>query len=352
MTNDTMTKKTPHEAIGHWSLVIGHSGAVPNFGNAGAEYDALQHAAAVVPLLDRTQIELTGPDRAAFLHNLCTNDVKRLQPGQGCEAFFTNVQGRVIGHGYVFQGAESLIFETAPGQAATLLPHLDRYLITEKVELRDRSEAYGELLVAGQAAETPLGKLTGSSAPMERLSHVEVRIGQAAAALRRVDLTGGNAFLLSAQREAIPGLWEALCAAGCVPCGLEAFEMARIENGTPIFGQDISDKNFPQELARNKQAISFIKGCYLGQETVARIDALGHVNQTLCGLKFTGSAVPQPGTELTANAKVVGHITSAAFSPGLASTLALGYVRRTHNAPGTTLESSVGQATVVPLPVA
>ena len=127
--------------------------------------------------------------------------------------------------------------------------------------------------------------------------------------------------------------------------------MARLEFGTPLYGQDITEKNLPQELARNDRAISFTKGCYLGQETVARIDALGHVNRTFCGFRFDGQAIPESGLELSADDKVVGHVTSAAFSPRLNSPLALGFVRRERNDPGVTLNSALGNATVVAIPL-
>src|SRR5262249_33064178 len=107
----------------------------------------------------------------------------------------------------------------------------------------------------------------------------------------------------------------------------------------------------PQELGRDALAISFTKGCYLGQETVARIDALGHVNQTLRGLRFHGQTVPTPGTVLTVADKTVAHVTSAAFSPRLNAPLALGYVRHGQTAPGTQLRSSLGEATVVEFPL-
>ena len=107
----------------------------------------------------------------------------------------------------------------------------------------------------------------------------------------------------------------ALVAAGVAPCGQAAFDAARIEWGFPLVGHDISDANLPQEIARDKLAISFTKGCYLGQETVARIDALGHVNKTLVGLRFAGSTLPPAGSELLAGDQAVGQVTSSAYSP-------------------------------------
>src|SRR5690606_6094431 len=130
-----------------------------------------------------------------------------------------------------------------------------------------------------------------------------------------------------------------------------AVEVARIEAGMPLYGMDITDDNLPQEVDRNDWAISFNKGCYLGQETVARIDALGHVNRTLVGLRFASESVPEPGGELLAGDKVVGHVTSAAWSPAQRRAVALGYVRQGHNRPSARLVSAVGEAEVIALPM-
>jgi folate-binding protein YgfZ len=322
-----------------------------HFGDPRAEYEALTSGVGIAPWLGRTQIEFTGDDRAAFLHNLCTNNVRALRPGQGCEAFITNVQGKTIGHGYLFAGAESLIFDTAPSQAAKLLPHFEKYHLREKVAFRDRAEDWGEVLLAGNGAVERLERSTADAPPQARFDHRTVQVAGRALSLRRLDFCGPATFALSGDAAAVEAAWAALSAAGARPCGHDAVEMARIEAGTPVFGQDITDKNLSQELARDALAISFTKGCYLGQETVARIDALGHVNQTLCGLRFSGPGVPPPGTELSAADKVVAHVTSSAFSPRLNAPLALAYVRRGHAIPGAKLTSSRGEATVVELPL-
>jgi folate-binding protein YgfZ len=321
------------------------------FGDARAEYAALNGAVGVADFSDRTQIELAGADRQTFLHNLCTNEVRRLSAGAGCETFLCNAQGHVLALANVFCGAESVVVETVPGQEAKLLAHFDRYLIREKVELRPRSDDWAELLLAGPGADELLKPLVPHP-PQRLLDHVEVRIGEAVASLRRVDITLPYAYLISCSRTAIAAVWDELCERGAKPSGSEAIEMARIEAGTPYFGRDIADANLPQEVARDSRAISFVKGCYIGQETVARLDALGHVNRTLCGVRFDGSDIPAAGTELTDEAgKVVGHVTSAAFSPRLAGPLALAYVRRGANGPGARLESKAGAAEVMSLPI-
>ena len=132
---------------------------------------------------------------------------------------------------------------------------------------------------------------------------------------------------------------------------MAAFDALRVEADMPLFGVDFDASNLPQEVARNDRAISFTKGCYLGQETVARIDALGHVNQELTGVRFEGAEVPAAGTELTHGGSVAGRVTTATFSPRLDGPLALAMVRREWLAPGTRLETPVGPCDVIMLPV-
>jgi folate-binding protein YgfZ len=138
----------------------------------------------------------------------------------------------------------------------------------------------------------------------------------------------------------------------------ESFEVLRIEAGTPVFGRDVTEKNLPQEIGRDDRAINFVKGCYLGQETVARIDALGHVNQIIRGLRLLPAApCPAPGSIALAEGKRVGYVTSSALSPGWKSPIALALVRATHARPGTELmvqdpaANDVGVATVTALPM-
>lgn len=334
-----------------------NAGVALDFGDVASEYAALTGAVGIADFTTRTQIELSGADRASFLHNLCTNEIRKLAAGAGCEAFLTDAHGHVLAFVYVFCTADSLVLETVAGEEPKLLAHLDRYLIREKVELHPRSADWAELLVAGPRAAPLLGEAFGhegqaAAIPQGLLDHVSLRFGDAEASVRRVDITGPLAYLVSVPRPVVTELWERLCTAGAAPCGAAAVEMARIEAGTPHYGVDITDKNLPQEVARDARAISFVKGCYIGQETVARIDALGHVNRTLVGVRFAGKDVPPRGAELTSDdGRTVGHVTSAVLSPKLAAPLALAYIRRGANTPGSKLASPLGAAEVVPLPV-
>ena len=316
-----------------------------------SQYQALVQHAGLVELGQRTQIELTGADRATFLHNLCTNEVRRLGVGSGCEAFLTSVQGKTLAHVFIFVGPDSIVLDTVPGQGAAILKHLDHYLVCEQVTLADRSSERSAFLLSGPDSRRLLETMTDALPGAARLAHGAAKLAGHDVWLRQVDWAGPVGFEISLPAAEAAVLAAALEHAGATRCGYAAFDAARIEQGLPFFGADISDQNLPQEIARDAQAISFVKGCYLGQETVARIDALGHVNKTLVGLRFEGSEIPRPGGELRAGEQTVGAVTSAAYSPHLAAPLALGFVRRGSNAPGTRLQCTSGEAEVVALPV-
>ena len=305
---------------------------------------------AAADVSDRTQIELTGSDRKSFLHNMSTNEINGLPTGAGCEAFLTTAQGKILGHVSVFQTPDSIVLETAPG-ATDLIDHLDRYLIREDVELHDRSEAWGQLLLAGPQAVELLAPLVTGQLPERPLDNTSAMLLGTELSIRRTTMAGPIGFLLSCPRSQRQTILDAILQAGAEPVEADVLEAMRIEAGWPTYGLDITSDNLPQEVARNAQAISFTKGCYIGQETVARIDALGHVNKYLVGLRCETSEIPSPGTELTQDDKPVGQITSAAYSSHLESPIALGYVRRGIHSPETRLDSPLGPIEVIALPI-
>lgn len=356
------------------------------------EYTAIQAGRAVVELANWTRIRVTGADRQTFLHNFCTNDVKRLQPSQACEAFFTNVKGKVLGHGLITCREQELVVVGEPGQAMRLIEHLDRYVMREDVQFHDTTSEWSHLLVVGSRStgtEPPssLRPPSGSPHPSENSLHPRSDEtlpnspprysgeGQgegpselaedhmpdrcAKGGTRELpwptfawDLVGrDDARLVECRRHELPLVQRTLAEQGFVPVGSQAFATARIEASVPLFGVDFDDRNLPQEVGRNQQAISFTKGCYLGQETVARIDALGHVNQQIAGVRFPGNSLPSIGDTLTVNGDVAGHVTSATFSPRLRAPLALAMLRREPSRVGSRLDSPVGGCEVVALPL-
>ncbi|HEX3724963.1 MAG TPA: glycine cleavage T C-terminal barrel domain-containing protein [Pirellulales bacterium] len=315
-----------------------------------ASYEALASHAGLVDLGARTQIELSGADRSAFLHNLCTGDIRKLPPGAGCEAFLTSLQGKTLAHLFAFVGPSTINLSTVSGQGEVILAHLNHYLVCEQVVLSDCSHQRRELYLGGPDAPRLLAALAGDEPPQDRLSHCAVKLAGRDVWIRKADLAGPIGFDISLGTEDVEAVRGALLSAGAVSGPWAAFDAARIEWGFPWFGVDISEKNLPQEVGRDKLAISFAKGCYLGQETVARIDALGHVNKTLVGVRFADREVPLAQQELMAAGEMVGHITSAAYSPRLGAVCGLAYVRRGHNTPGTAVTSSGHRGEVVALP--
>jgi len=302
------------------------------------------HETGAYTSVKRTIIEVSGEDRVSFLHNLCTNDVRRLEPGRGCEAFFTNVQGKILCHALLFCRADSIVIHATDGHAQTLLPHLDKYLIREDVVLSDLSDS-SVFLLTGPTAKNFLQQHEVPS-DLEVLAHCETDLDGARVQVRRAPLVQVPCFILSCGQEHTTKLQNFLHNASIHRVDADIFEIVRIENGFPSSGCDITAENFPQEVGRDQLAISFTKGCYLGQETVARIDALGHVNRYLVSLQFDGSDVPPKATELKNENEVVGKVTSACFSPKLQKPIALGYVRREVIERGGEITSAYGLARI------
>lgn len=315
------------------------------------QYHALNDDVGFVVLGRHTQIALSGSDRDSFLNNFCTNDIKKLTPGDGCEAFITNVQGKILAFVHVACGEDSIRLETVAGQAERIITHLDRYLITEDVEFKDLSEQRSIVAIAGKKSQEALSSLLEPSIPAAPNCHASTQFSSSSVWVQSVRATCGSCFFASVEDAAIEQFESALESAGAMKCSLAPWETSRIESGFPEYGRDISEKNLPQEVGRNETAISFTKGCYLGQETVARIDALGHVNWQLTGIRCSGSVVPEPSAPFKSGDKVVGSVTSACYSPRLSAPLAIGYVRREHAEPGTKLSCMGSDAEVVQLPL-
>ena len=320
-----------------------------HFGDAASEYAAARSTAALFDLSDRTQIEITGADRAKFLHNFCTNDVRGLQPGQGCEAFICNVQGKILGHVFIFVAPDSIVIDTVASAAPALLKHLEKYHITEDVSFQDRTPDWGALFVTGPQAATTLTTLGLPGDSLALNAHAAGEWKGTTVYVRRLEWLALPGWEVVAPREQLAELWLALQQAGAKPAGSHAWQPLRIEACFPIYSVDIADDNLAQEIARTSQAISFTKGCYLGQEPIARIDALGHVNRELRGIRFEPGPVPTPGTELgmSANAsRPTGRITSSALSFGTNAPVALAYMKRSFDTPGQSVRVAVGEETL------
>lgn len=307
-----------------------------------ATVQALRTHIAVFDVSDRTQIEITGADRTRFLHGLVSNDIKRLKVGQGCETFITDLKGRVVAHVYVFCGENSLWLDGSPGQDDVILRHLGKYLLIDDVQLHSRTAERSELLVTGTMAS----QLLQLDDPLPIASHLSRDADGQPFDIRRVDLLDAPGYLISVPKSRRDTVLLGLRTVGVVEGSEAAFQALRIAAGSPTFGVDISNDNLAQEVARNKQCISFDKGCYLGQETVARLDALGHTNRELRRMVFETSDVPTVGSTVfdASGETEVGILTSAAVNPdsvaanSTPSIVALGLLKRAALASNTPIQ--------------
>lgn len=308
-----------------------------SFGDPRGEYQAARQGAALFTLPSAIHVQLTGRDRAKFLHNFCTNDVRGLATGKGCEAFVTNVQGKVLSHLFIQAFPDSLRLVALAGSAEKLVAHLSRYQITEDVEFADRSSELATLYVAGPLAPELVAGILPQAPPASNLEGSEFPVLNSTIAVIRNNFLALPGYFLVTPRSAVEALQTELIAGMARPAGRSAFDALRIEAGFPLYGTDITDANLAQEVSRTSQAISFTKGCYLGQEPIARIDALGHVNQELRGLRLVADPIPAPGTEVITtdeSARVIGRITSAARSYADDRPVALALLRRGFETPG------------------
>ena len=301
-----------------------------------------------VDVSQRTLIEVQGHDRTSFLHNLTTNDIRALKTDSGCETFLANVQGRIVGHGWVFCLSDQLWLATVPGQTNALISHLDRYLIREDVKLVDRAGRSSQLLLAGPHTGKSLAQL-GTPPPEVALSHNRLVLADTPVDAFHVPAWASHATLLVLPSGDRARVIAALESVGVTQCAAEAVESQRVQAAFPAYGQDISTENLPQEVDRDQHAISFTKGCYLGQETVARIDALGHVNRLLKSLSWDdASELPPVAMPLQCEGKTVGQVTSVCWGSAAGKAVGLGYVRREHSSEGTELDTDLGPARVIP----
>jgi len=324
-----------------------------------AEYRAARDAVGVVDRSDLGVVEVTGRDRAKFLHALLSNDIAALAPGQGCAATLLDIHGKVQVTLIVWMLDDRVLLLTPRDLGESTVAALDHYLFAEKVALEDVTGERALLMLVGPAAEETAKRLTGAAPPDAPWSHVAASLDGPPEGLDGRVVRGGGE---TGQREVwlvVPAAereraWKAALAAGARPLGPAALESLRIEAGTPRFGVDVDATVLLPEIP-SAHLISHTKGCYPGQEVVVRIRDRGHVNRHLRGLLLEGDVVPPRGAEVVADGAVVGQVTSATLSLGLRRPIALAFIKRQQE-PGARVSVSAGAdtlpATVSDLPFA
>jgi folate-binding protein YgfZ len=308
-------------------------------------------------------IEIVGADAVRVANNLCTAPLLQLTAHSGCEAFFTDVRGKTLGHFCVYATDTGLRLIGAANQAAVIASHFDRYTIREDAAVSDRSETMAALLIDQSTLAQCEPAVDFGQATVPNFFSWRTVAGQEEHEIMAYQVPwlgmneiegglGGRPAVLLAGTAAAIQRWlqrfqSSMPKENTEIADVSQFHQMRVRAGFPWYGIDLDDKNLPQEVDRDAMAISFTKGCYLGQETVARLDALGQVQKKLVLWEVVSATCPPPNTQLTVGENVVGRLTSIVPGDSPGHWLALGYARRSHFEPGSVAQwKGEGEAVV------
>ncbi len=304
-----------------------------DFGDPAGEHRACREGAALIDLSHRGKLRISGADAPKFLHSMLSNRVEDLLPGEGVYAAFLTRQGKFISDLNLYRREEDFRADLAPGMASAFAEAIDMYIIMDEVEIEDRTEAHCALGVFGPGSHACLGRAGFEPGDLPEHGHREAE----GASIARELWTGEEGYLLTAPASRAGDIWGALAGAGARPAGLTAFETLTLEAGTPLFGLDMGADINPMQAGLEARAIDFEKGCYVGQEVIAKIKYLGQVNRGLAGIRLEGGRVPPAGAIVEMGGEKVGSLTRAALSPTLGKILAFGLLHRKAMEPGTPL---------------
>ena len=351
--NDHVQLGATFEEVSGWSVPA-------HYGHVSVEHAAVRHAAGLSDLSHRGKIRVTGEDRIKWLQSLISNDILPLQSGEGRYSSFLTHKGKMLGYFRVYIHADAVWIEDVGEVGDATFQALRKFLLYgTKAKMENCLESWGLLLVSGPKAAEIVSAAFGTDVrALELLHGIDAIIGGQPSLILRTEETGEQDFALLVPVQGIPTAWEQLMATGAPfgikPVGAQAREALRIEAGLPKAGPDLNQEIVPPEANLEGKAFSLSKGCYPGQEVVARMDTYGSVRRHLVGLVLQDGAIPPTGAKLFNGDREVGWISSAAFSPLRNAVLAFGFPLRDFSSPGTALtvevEGTHHPATVHALP--
>ena len=333
-----------HQRLG--AVVTERDGwSVPaSYGDVLLEYAAVREGGVgLIDLSSRGRLLVGGSEAVQFLNGLITNDMKTLAENQWMPAVFPTVQGRLIASVRVIHTGDGYLIDTEPATHGRVLQTVARFTLAGDFRVTDLTTEMAQLSLQGLRAAKIAGDVFGDSAEsLSNFAGAVVPWNNSQVTIIRATHTAADGFDLFVEASAAATLWEKLTAAGARPIGFDAFEILRIEAGQPRYGIDMDETNVVTETNLD-EAISYTKGCYIGQEIVARIKYRGHVAKKLTGLLFARGVKVQTGATIRSlDEKDIGRITSATLSPHLGRTLALGYVKYDYLAAGTSVKVVAG----------
>ena len=326
--------------------------ALPDrWSDPGLEQEFARRTVALIDKNYRAYLSFTGLDRVRYLNAILTNNIKDLAAGHGNVSLLLNPQGHILAEIETYALPESLFCASYAMIRERLIEWLDKYIIMDDVTLTDETTRYGTLALEGPKAAEVVREVAGMElATLEELERRETYVSSIRcwATKRSPGGVAGCEFLV--ERDRLADLWRVLSDAvrkhGGGPMGYAALSAQRLVQGVPWFGYDFGEKQIPHEAGLQDTHISYTKGCYTGQEIVERVRSRGQVNRQRVELMFDGAIVPGAGERLSMDGKEAGHVTRAAIPCFLAHAIGMGYVRREHAAPGSTLDWSGGTAVV------
>jgi folate-binding protein YgfZ len=320
-------------------------------------YAAARRRAAFVDRSDRGRIVVSGSERASYLQGLLTNDMTALSAGRGCYAAYLTAQGRMIADLFAYELGDVMLLMMDGAVKDAVMAKLDQFIFSEDVQLGDVTATFAQAGVVGPDAAEAVASALGTIAAdaltaLPEHGNVRVEWRGGAAIVTRITDTGEPGFDVYVERPQLAALTSAL-AAGEVPEMDEATaETLRIETGVPRFHRDMDEETIPLEAGIETRAISFTKGCYVGQEVIIRVLHRGHgrVARRLVGIAVDGGGAPPRGARIEAGGREIGEVTSSTLSPALQRPIALGYVHRDFVEPGTKVTIGAASAEVKALP--
>jgi tRNA-modifying protein YgfZ len=316
------------------------------------EYAAAQAGSVMIDAAAWGRLRFTGKDRLDFLHRMSTNDLLKLRAGQGAATVFTTPIARIIDRTMIYVRETDLLMLTSRGNQGRVLQWLRKYIFfNDEVQIKNVTDETAMLSIYGTTVDHVMHWASGEDLTTLPLHHWRtVRIAQIEALIARADPIGGGGFHVIVEKAMLPQVWQALLAIGVVPIGEETYQVLRIEAGLPEFGHELGDEYIPLE-ANLWADVSFSKGCYTGQEIIARLESRQRLAKQLMGLRFEAE-VTLPVT-LFSDEHEVGVVTSAAHSPRL-GWIGLGYLKSAKATVGQPLQARSAErampATVSALP--
>ena len=313
------------------------------FTSIAAEYAAAWDAAVVYDSSPLGRLQLTGQTRTDFLDRMSTNAVKALRPGQGAATILTTPIGRIVDRVVVYVREDDAVLLSSRGAQTAVVNWMRRYIFfNDDVQVRDAPAEMGMLSVYGAKAREVASRVAGEDVSDLALHHWRAARDDLMVAC--ADPIAGEGFHVFARdAETLSSAWQAAIDAGAAPIGERAFEVLRIESGRPLFGRELSADYIPLEVGLWPD-VSFTKGCYIGQEIIARMESRHRLARQLVGLH--AKAPIEPGADLMVNGAAVGRVSSAAVRPG-GDSIGLGFVKPAFAGLGARMSIGVAGSTEV-----